>query len=345
MTKVFVMILLLFAGWSFSSLAQSRDIDDILLLKLIPRSWVTHFFSAPKTEDLPQNRLSEEIRYGEELINRTAYYIGPNGKVGTYLGNRMNCRNCHLDGGRRLFGGSFATTHTRYPEYRAREDIIISLADRINYCIVRPHNGKPLPHDSREMRAMLIYLKWLSEDRPANSRRFGDRLMELRLLDRAADPKQGEKVYRKHCQVCHGENGEGLLDEQNVTFIYPPLWGPESYGIGSSMHRIRPAAAFIKANMPYGTTWEKPVLSDEEAYDVAAFINDDRIHSRPQFDVTKDYPDLLEKPIDYPYGPYLDSFTEHQHRFGPFKPIIEARKKIRKERSRLKNSDSTSDRQ
>lgn len=241
----------------------------------------------------------------------------------------MNCQSCHLEAGQRLFGGSFATTHGRYPEYRARENIILSLADRINYCIMRPHNGKSLPQDSREMRAMLMYIKWMGQDRPLNSRSFGDALQELPFLDRAADPVRGAAVYKKHCQTCHGENGQGQLDEQEVSFIYPPLWGPESYGVGSSMHRIRSAAAFIKANMPFGTTWEKPLLTDEEAFDVAAFVNDDRIHPRPKVDVSKDYPDLLEKPLDYPFGPYIDHFSEEQHKFGPFYPIKEERKRLR----------------
>ncbi len=80
--------------------------------------------------------------------------------------------------------------------------------------------------------------------------------------------------------------------------------------------------------MPFGTTWESPVLTDEEAYDVASFINDDTLHPRTMFDVSKDYPDLREKPVDYPYGPYADNFSEEQHRLGPYKPIIDARKAL-----------------
>jgi thiosulfate dehydrogenase len=42
------------------------------------------------------------------------------------------------------------------------------------------------------------------------------------------------------------------------------------------MHRVNTAANFIKANMPLG----KPItLTDQQAWDVAAFINS---HERPQ---------------------------------------------------------------
>ena len=40
-------------------------------------------------------------------------------------------------------------------------------------------------------------------------------------------------------------------------------------------------------------------------------------------DLDKDYPDLLQKPADTPYGPYADSFTRRQHVYGPFRPIRE----------------------
>ncbi|GHA91802.1 hypothetical protein GCM10007159_11650 [Modicisalibacter luteus] len=42
------------------------------------------------------------------------------------------------------------------------------------------------------------------------------------------------------------------------------------------MHRVNTAAAFIKANMPLGKPYS---LSDEDAWDIAAFINS---HERPQ---------------------------------------------------------------
>ena len=68
-------------------------------------------------------------------------------------------------------------------------------------------------------------------------------------------------------------------------------------------------------------TVDAPLLSDEEAFDVAAFVNDDAIHPRPK---TKwaDYPDPKQRPIDERRGPYLDPFPESQHRLGPYGPII-----------------------
>jgi thiosulfate dehydrogenase len=75
--------------------------------------------------------------------------------------------------------------------------------------------------------------------------------------------------------------------------------------------------------MPFGATYQNPQLSDEEAWNVAAFVNS---QPRPHKDQRKDYPDLTKKPIDLPFGPYADRFSIRQHKYGPFKPIQKNRK-------------------
>jgi thiosulfate dehydrogenase len=70
--------------------------------------------------------------------------------------------------------------------------------------------------------------------------------------------------------------------------------------------------------MPQGTTYEKPVLTDEEAWDVAAYVNS---MPRPSKDLSMDWPKIAKKPFDHPFGPYVDPFSEEQHKFGPYKPI------------------------
>ncbi len=45
----------------------------------------------------------------------------------------------------------------------------------------------------------------------------------------------------------------------------------------------------------------------------------------------RDYPDLLQKPVDSPYGPYADGFTQQQHKYGPFAPIRETVARLKAE--------------
>lgn len=72
-------------------------------------------FTPPDTSTIPNDIFGEAVRYGRKLILSTAYYIGPEGINGKYLGNKMNCTNCHLEAGTRPFGFNYFSTHARYP--------------------------------------------------------------------------------------------------------------------------------------------------------------------------------------------------------------------------------------
>lgn len=281
-------------------------------------------FTPPDTSRIPNDETGKLIWYGRELLLKTAYYIGPNGVKGKFLGNKMNCSSCHLEGGTKPYGLNYFSTYANYPQYRSRENRVLTLAERVNNCIERPHLGRPLPIKSTEMLAILAYIKWVGEEVPASEHGGSDVRIDIDFLDEPADTINGKIVYDNVCKSCHGENGEGKLRIDGISYEFPPLWGPKSYPPGSSMHRIIVAAQFIKANMPFGTTYENKKLTDKEAFDVAAFINSDQ-HRRPQKKGV-DYPDNSTKPIDIPYGPYDDPFTATQHKYGPFKPIITYRK-------------------
>lgn len=271
---------------------------------------------------IPDDKDGEYIRYGRALLLNTAYYIGPEGVAGRYLGNKMNCSNCHQEAGTKPFSISLLQAHDRYPQYRSREGKVLSLAERVNNCVERPHLGKPLPLDSKEMVSILSYLKWINSFVPPGEEVFGAKPAELGLPAEAASSERGGAVFEKHCKSCHGSDGQGVMQADGVTYQYPPLWGEKAYQMGSSMHRNIKLAQWIKSNMPYLLArWDAPVLTDQEALDVAAFINDDAIHSRPK-PIAFDYPDPKDKPIDYPIGPFVDTFSASAHRFGPYEPII-----------------------
>jgi thiosulfate dehydrogenase len=74
-------------------------------------------------------------------------------------------------------------------------------------------------------------------------------------------------------------------------------------------------AGFIRNNMPYGTNWKQPQLTEEQAWDVAAYIVSQQ---RPVKFFPNDWRDLSKKPADYPFGPYTDTFSEARHKYGPF---------------------------
>src|ERR1044072_6236284 len=85
------------------------------------------------------------------------------------------------------------------------------------------------------------------------------------------------------------------------------------------MARLITAANFVHFNMPHGADYLNPQLTVEQAWDVAAYVVSQPRPAKAGLD--KDFPDLLQKPVDAPYGPYADQFTEQQHKYGPFGPI------------------------
>lgn len=78
------------------------------------------------------------------------------------------------------------------------------------------------------------------------------------------DFARGQKVFSENCTLCHGANGQGTELDDNYQF--PPLWGNASYNWRAGMHRVNTAAAFIRANMPFGKGGS---LSVQDAWDVA----------------------------------------------------------------------------
>lgn len=272
------------------------------------------------------------IRYGRELIANTALYLGPKGNV-AHTSNGMNCQNCHLDAGTRAWGNNYGAVESTYPKFRERSGSVETIVKRVNDCFERSLNGKALDSSSREMQAIVSYIKYIGSYVPKDTIPKGTGIWKLKFMNRAADPTKGQIAYEQKCISCHGKNGEGVMNPENTAYSYPPLWGERSYNHGAGLFRLSRFAGYIKANMPFGATYDKPQLSDEESWDIAAYVNS---RPRPTKDLSNDWPNIAGKPFDHPFGPYADDFSEEQHKFGPFKPIDEAIKKRKKEQEKAK---------
>jgi thiosulfate dehydrogenase len=302
----------------FTSAAESNDFS-------IPENNASvDDWQAPDINALPDDEQGKLIRFGHELIMNTSLYLGPKGNIAS-VSNGMNCQNCHIDAGTKSFAGCFSAVASTYPRYRERSGRVESIEFRINDCMLRSLNGKQIDSSGKEMKAMVAYLKWIGKDVPKNKKPKGAGLEELPFLNRAADSEKGKQVFQSKCTSCHGENGQGLLNHDSSFYLYPPLWGPNSFNIGAGLYRITRFASFVKNNMPFGlASHNSPQLTDEEAWDVSAFVIS---QPRPEKIFAEDWPKKETKPVDYPYGPYADSFSEKQHKYGPFIPIQEAKSK------------------
>lgn len=287
------------------------------------------YWIAPDPSTIPNTEEGELIRYGRELIAHTARYVGKNGSV-LQISNGMNCQNCHLDAGTKPYGNNYGSVASTYPKFRARSGTVETIVKRVNDCFERSLNGKALDSNSREMRAIVAYIKWLGKDVPKGQTAKGSGIVDLPFLDRPASPEKGKIVYEQKCASCHKKDGSGELKPDGKEWAYPPLWGEKSYNSGAGLFRLSRFAGYIKYNMPLGVSYPESQLTDEEAWDVAAYVNS---LPRPTKDLSKDWPDISKKPIDHPFGPFADGFDEKQHKFGPFAPI-KAKRQAKKQQAK-----------
>mgnify|MGYP000473162065 CR=1 FL=1 len=271
---------------------------------------------------LDNSPLNREIKYGFELFKNTPKYIGPSNGDSTmvFAGNNLSCNNCHLYAGTKPFSAPMIGVVDRFPQYRGRENKMGTIAERINGCMERSMNGEMMPEESREMQAFIKYLDWLGNFAESKGKFKGQGFTPVIIPERAVNLDQGEQIFNTICAACHGKDGKGQQFKNSLVYQYPPLWGDDSFNNGAGMNRVITAAQFIKSNMPFGATFEAPILTDEEAYDVAGFINQ---QERPEkANSEKDFPDLQKKPVSTPYPPYLDGYSILQHQLGPFQPIM-----------------------
>ena len=297
----------------------SSKSPDSSQVYVAPDTNFNHVWTAPSDWRMMYLDSSEKdlVQYGRELIAHTSEYLGPKGSV-LQMSNGMNCQNCHLNAGTQPWGNNYFAVQSTYPKFRARSGTLENQIKRVNDCFQRSLNGKALDSTGREMRAILAYIKWLGNDVEKDKIPRGSGIFKLKGMKRACDPAKGLDVYVAKCQSCHQADGEGLLASNGKSYTFPPLWGKNSYNHGAGLFRISNFAGYVKYNMPQGTTYEKPVLTDEEAWDVAAYVNS---MPRPSKDLSMDWPKIAKKPFDHPFGPYVDPFSEEQHKFGPYKPI------------------------
>jgi thiosulfate dehydrogenase len=328
---ILVMVLLIFVmiaipiGYYISNLPKKPKVvlDDMPTVIAEVKKLVLEYWTAPDVNTISDAAEKETVEYGRELIAHTSKYLGPNGSV-MQISNGMNCQNCHLQAGTAIFGNNYGSVASMYPKFRARSGGIENIQKRVNDCFERSLNGSALDTNSKEMKSIVAYINFLGTNVKKGEKAAGSGFKDLAYLDRAADPDKGKAVYTLKCVSCHQANGSGLLNPEKSEYTFPPLWGNNSYNDGAGLYRVSNFAKYVKYNMPIGVTHENPQLSDEEAWDIAAYVNS---QARPHINVPKDWPDKSKKPVDHPFGPYADNFTEKQHKYGPYKPISEEQKK------------------
>lgn len=241
----------------------------------------------PHMADIPDNDNGKQILLGRRLLADTKKSLPDN------VGAALNCDSCHLNGGNVALASPYLGMSVNYPRDNPRAGRQVTLEERVNGCLLRSINGRALSIDSPKMKAMIAYFNWLSAGLPRNAKVDGAGIGKVD-TNLVPDPVRGKEIYESKCSECHGKDGEGLKDARGE-FIFPPLWGDQSFNIGAGMARTYTAAAFIKNNMPIAYGLNTPLgqggaLSDQNAVDVAEYFT-----HQPR-------PDFLPKVKDWPNG-------------------------------------------
>lgn len=266
---------------SNSQLASNSTNSDIVATvaaqPVVEEQPKSNAFALPTEEDLSEQPNATQIRRGRELVMNTKQLLPNN------VGDQLKCTNCHLQGGTVPNAMTFVGVVDRFPQYRSRSATTESLAYRVNSCFERSMNGVALEEQSQEMQDIIAYMTWVSS-KVADGKNLHEKgVKKLEPLE--PNLENGASVYAQKCASCHQMTGQGVVVENNI--IYPPLWGEHSFNIGAGMARLDTAAAFVKWNMPFG---QGGTLSDQEAYDVAAYFSQ------------QVRPDYAKKDQDWPKG-------------------------------------------
>lgn len=249
-----------------------------------PVSWLADIYltetkliaDEPQTNPLPAGELGRVIELGREIVEHTGEH--PLSKP--YVGNSLNCTSCHLDAGTHEQAASFIGVATAYPAWSPREKRVVTLQDRALNCFMRSQNGIRPPVGSEVAVAITAYITWLSTGQPVKqnpAKPLGPNHTP-ELAPAKGNVESGQVLYTEHCASCHADNGLGSDDG-------PPVWGDQSYNDGAGLSREAKLASWLKVAMPL----DDPHLSDQEAFDIAAFVNS---HARPKFRLS----DHLPKP-------------------------------------------------
>jgi thiosulfate dehydrogenase len=230
-------------------------------------------YTPPSDSDIPSGPFGDMIRLGEAIFHDTQH----NAKG--FVGNDLQCSNCHIDRGRQPNSAPLGAAYLLYPAYRAKNAHVNTFQERLQGCFRYSMNGKAPPLNDKVLVALESYAYFLAKGGPTGVVVKGQGYPKLKAPDQPADYDRGAKAYAQHCSLCHGADGAGQKSADGQT-VFPPLWGARSFNWGAGMASINNAAGFIKANMPLGLGGS---LTDQEAWDIATYMDSQERPQDPRF--------------------------------------------------------------
>jgi thiosulfate dehydrogenase len=195
---------------------------------------------------------------------------------------KMNCSSCHMEGGNKEYAAHIGDGAVNYPGVYSDFNIVYTNRMRIARCYAHSINELLYGSNSEYYKLITLYMAWIAEKNglPIGVNRQSRGIQNVRgTAARHASIMAGQRSYVDYCQKCHGAAGYGTDRFDDVPGFYPPpLNGSEAFIHSATLSYSSRVSYFIfKKNTP-GATHEAPILSPQEALDIAEFI---RVQTRP----------------------------------------------------------------
>lgn len=304
-------VITLWLAYPLPVMAAQPDMSEQVQAQ--PKAAATFTFIPRDPAKIPQGEFGDKVRKGYDLMSNTQQLKG------RYVGNHLNCSNCHLGNGAQAYSTPLWAAYLAYPAFRAKNNHVNTFAERVQGCFNYSMNGKAPALDSPEVVALSAYSYWLLMggllDMSGQANTPVPELSDKQLQLGGNDPsfalpepvaKQVNEMGRQNlpgrgfpalpapASAPSPDQGH-LVYTQHCAVCHgvsgggtyadgvagmPALWGNDSYNWGAGMHRINTAAQFISENMPLG----KPIqLTPQQAWNVAAYINSQQRPQDPRF--------------------------------------------------------------
>ena len=251
-------------------------------------------FTPPHDDEIPDDDFGKMIRLGSDIFRDTQ------NNAKEFVGNALQCTNCHIDRGRLANSAPLWAAYVAYPAYRDENGQVNTFQERVQGCFRYSMNGKAPPLGDKVLVAIETYAYFLAKGAPTGVNLPGRGYLKLS-KPASLDYNHGKQVYAQKCAVCHAATGQGQSSSDGMV-VFPPLWGERSYNWAAGMSSIANAAGFIKANMPLS---QGNTLSDQEAWDLATFIDSQERPQDPRF--SSSVADTRKKYHDSPMSMYGQS--------------------------------------
>lgn len=126
-------------------------------------------FTPPDDSKIPDDDFGKMVKLGQAIFHDTQ----ANAKE--FVGNDLQCSNCHIDRGRLANSAPLWAAYVAYPAYRSKNDHVNTFQERLQGCFRYSLNGKAPPFNDKVLVALESYAYFLAQGLPTGDTKVAGR--------------------------------------------------------------------------------------------------------------------------------------------------------------------------